>query len=47
MDLLQEGYSALRAGDARRARAALDRVVQMAPRDLNGLYGLDVACLDL
>ena len=47
MDLLQEGYSALRAGDARRARAALDRVVQMAPRDLNGLYGLAVACLAL
>ena len=47
MALLQEGYSALRAGDARRARTALDRVVQMAPRDLNGLYGLAVACLAL
>ena len=47
MALLQEGYSALRAGDPRRARTALDRVVQMAPRDLNGLYGLAVACLAL
>ena len=47
MALLQEGYSALRAGDHRRARTALDRVVQIAPRDMNGLYGLAVACLAL
>lgn len=47
MSLLQEGYAALRAGDHARARTVLERAVEAAPDDLNGLYGLALACLAL
>ena len=43
-DLVQQGFDALRGGDAARARDAFHRAADAAPSDVNAWLGLAMAC---